>query len=196
MVERITEKKLKNKRFKHSEESIVTALLVAKDKLSLSKIIRIAQISRSTLYRHHGNISEIVPNYEKYILRKWKARVNQLSKIKSLSLKFLYECLLSFLASNHQIIKLLLKYNDHIFIEQFIVTLKPKIFAAGKIIDGEVFTLYAKEVSGLIEAWCNTDFDTDAIPTVVAKIMHLTNTAHTRLSPLAQFDPPASTAQK
>ena len=190
MVKRITEKKLKNKRFKHSEESIVRALLVAKDKLSLSKIIRVAHISRSTLHRHHGNISEIVPNYEKYILRKWKVRINHLSKIKSLPLKFLYERLLSFLASNHQIIKLLLKYDDHIFIEQFVIALKPKVLATGKIMDGEVFALYTKEVSGLIEAWCNTNFDINAIPTVVAKIMYLTDTAQTRLSPLAQFDQP------
>ena len=187
-MERITEKRLKNKRFKHSEECIVTALLIAKDKLNLNKIIRIAHISRSTLHRHHGNINDIIPNYEKYILRKWKTRVKHLSKIKSLPLKFFYERLLSFLSSNRQITELLLKYDDHVFIEQFIVALKPHILTTGRITDGEVFTLYTKETAGLIEAWCDDGFDIDAIPSVVSKIMYLTNTAYARLSPLARFN--------
>ena len=69
---RITEKRLKDKRFRDTEEAIVMAFFVLKDKICLKRLIKTAGISRSTLYRHHENINKIVPDYEEYMVSKYK----------------------------------------------------------------------------------------------------------------------------
>lgn len=190
MVGKITEKKLKNKRFRNTEETIVKTIISTKDKLSLAQLIHLAHISRSTIHRHHGNITEIVPNYEKYLLRKCKTTLERLMKIKNIHLEYLYERLMIFLLNNQQIVKLIFKHGDSDFIEKIIFILKPKIISTSKISNDEAFTLYNKEIAGLIELWFYTGFDEANIAPTVEKIMYLTNTAHIRLNPLSKFNQP------
>ena len=190
MVGEITEKKLKNKRFCKTEEAIVKAILSAKDKLNLAQLIHLAHASRSTVYRHHGSINEIVPNYEKYLLRKCKTTLNHLIRIKNIRLEYLYERLMIFLLNNQQIIRLILKYGDSSFIEKLVIILKPKIIKTSKISNDEALILYNKEIAGLIELWVHAGFDESNIVPTVEKIMYLTNHAQTRLNPLAEFNRP------
>ena len=187
-MDKITEKKLKNKRFRASETSIVTALLSAKDKLNLAQLIRIAHISRSTVHRHHGNIINIVPNYEKYLLRKCKATLGRLMKIENIHLEFLYERLMIFLSNNQQIVTLILKSGNSNFAEQLVSILKPKIISTTKLSDGEALTLHCKEIAGLIELWCRSGFDKSDVATIIDKIRYLTDAAYVHLGPLATLD--------
>lgn len=195
MTDRITEKKLKNKRFRNTEETIIATLLTAKELLSPSRLIKIAGISRSTLYRHHQNVHKIIPDYERYISRRFKTNYARLMKIGYIRLRFLYEQIFPLLLANQPIIKLILQHDNHNFTEQIIAILKPKILTVARISDGEAFRIYAKEVAALVEAWCNNGFKRTEINPTVDKIMYLTSTAHTRLSPLAQFDHPNSKTQ-
>lgn len=190
MAGKITEKKLKNKRFRKTEEAIISALFTAKELLSPSRLIKLAGISRSTLYRHHKNIYKIIPDYKQYILRKFKLNLTRLMKINYIRLRFLYEQLFVLLSTNQSIVELMLKYDNRDFIEQIIIILKPKILTTAKIPDGEAFQIYTKEVSALVEAWCSNGFKKNETSPTIDKIIYLTNTAHSRLGPLAQFDPP------
>ena len=59
VLQKITEQKLKNKRYRATEKAIILAFSLMADRLSLRELIRAARISRTTLYRHHGNITQI-----------------------------------------------------------------------------------------------------------------------------------------
>lgn len=189
-MERVTEKKLKNKKFRDSEAAIRRGFFLLKNKLSVERLIKVAKISRSTLYRHHKNIHEVIPNYERFVLRRCKNTMRHLARNKRIRLKTLYERLLIFMSANRPIMEFLLEFGDRNFIEKIVFALEPKITATGKVNNGEMFKIYAKEVAGLIETWGHAGFDPDAIPIVINKIIYLTDTAHIRLSPLTSFDPP------
>lgn len=187
-MDRITEKKLKNKRFRSTEITIISALLSIKDRISLSRLVRTAHVSRSTIYRHHKNVLEIVPNYEEYIWRKSKKMLMRLMKLKYIHLRVLYERILVILASNRQIMELILKHGDQNFIERLVAILKPKVLASSDMSGGEVYELYVKEVAGLIGIWCQAGFDLDASSALLDKITYLTETSHKYLDPLKRFD--------
>ena len=195
-MDRITEKKLKNKRFKKTEEAIIIVLLSARELLSPERLIRLAHISRSTLYRHHKNVSAIAPNYEKYILRRCKNTMRRFMRIKNSRLSVLYRQILVFLSSNQLIMKFLFRYGDRSLTERIVIIIKPKILVTGKVKDGEMFTLYCKEVAGLIECWCQNGFNKTEIPATIDKITYLTNTAYLRLSPLSHFDSPQKSTSR
>lgn len=186
-MERITERKLKDKRFRANEEAILVALISAKERLSPIRLARHAGISRATFYRHHKNVHEIVDDYERYILRKCKNTVMRLIK-KNAHVKTVFQRILIFLSANKMIVKFLLENGCPGLIEKIVLALKPKIIATGKVADGEMYNLYAKEVSGLIETWCRDGFNVDEISVTANKIMYLTKTAYMRLSPLKAFD--------
>ena len=187
-MRKITDQKLKNKRFKRSEESIVSTFLTVANRVSLSRFVRLAHISRSTLHRHHGSINEILPNYEAYLLNKWKNTVNYLSRIKHVHLRFFYERLLLFLISYRRIVQLFIQNNRRDLIEKMVAILKPKITSSGRVPDGEPLDLYIGEVAILVEEWCKNGFKKDSIPITLEKIIQLTNTAHTHFGPLVQID--------
>lgn len=188
MADRITDKKLKNKRFQKTEEAIIMAFFLAKDKLSLKRLLYLAKISRSTLYRHHKNLTEIAPDYEKYILKKCKSYMKTLVKNNDSKLKTLYQRILVFMVANRSTIRFLLKYGNQNFTEKIVKALKPKILASGKVADGEMFKIYTKEVATIIEEWCKLGFKKDAIVPTTNKIMFLTDQAYIRLSPLNSFN--------
>lgn len=188
MTDRITDEKLKNKRFKKTEEAIIMAFFLAKDKLSLKRLLQLAKISRSTLYRHHKNLTEIVPDYEKYILKKCKNYMKPLIKKDESRLKTLYQRILIFMVANRFIIEFLLKNGSQNIIERIVKALKPMILASGKVTDGEMFKIYTKEVAAIIEEWCRLGFKKDDILPTTYKIMYLTDQAYIRLSPLKSFN--------
>ena len=166
------------------------AFFLAKDKLSLKRILYTAKISRSTLYRHHKNLAEIAPDYEKYIIKKCKNYMKPLMKDDDSQLKVLYQRILVFMVTNRLIIRFLLKYSNQNILEKIVRALKPKILASGKVADGEMFKIYSKEVAGIIEGWCKLGFKKDALVPTTNKIMYLTDQAYPRLSPLNSFNKP------
>ncbi|MBR2766517.1 hypothetical protein IKD67_00280 [Candidatus Saccharibacteria bacterium] len=188
MTDRITDEKLKNKRFKKTEEAIIMAFFLNKDKLNLKRLLYLAKISRSTLYRHHRNINEIAPDYEKYILKKCKNYMKPFMKKDEFNLKTLYQRILVFMVANRFIVNYLLKYNSHDFIERIIKALRPIIVASDKVDDGEMFKIYTKEVAAIIEEWCRLGFKKEDILPTTNKIMFLTDQAYIRLSPLRHFN--------
>jgi len=185
MPSKITEKKLKNKRFRRTEESLLAALLVTRDTVSLERLIRLARISRSTIYRHHGTVQKIVPNYHEYIMAKYKRMLKSLFKIKHIRIKSIYHSILDFLKTYQQIIDFPYHNGDSRIIEEMLLLLEPKIIDFGKIADKDTFAIYTKGISAVIEKWISDGFNKSDIPRVVEKIIYLTNTAKPYLAPIA-----------
>ena len=187
-MNRITDEKLKNKRFRQTEETIIITFFSVKESLSLSHFFHTAHISRSTLYRHHKNLSEVAPDYEAYILYKCKKIMHSLMNNPKCQLRTLYSRILILMSANRLVMRFLLKYGRRDFFERMIITIKPRIIATNKITDGEMFKIYTKEIAGLVEEWGRAGFNKNTIVSTVDKIMFLTNTAHIRLSPLKSFN--------
>ncbi len=166
------------------------AFFIAKDKLSLNRLLRLAKISRSTLYRHHKNLQEIAPDYEKYILKKCKKAMKPLMIDEELSIAAIYQRILVFMVANRFIMKFLLKYGSQNLFERIVFAIKPKVLATNKVADGEMYKIYAKEVSAIIEEWGRAGFKKTGIIPVTNKISYITDQANIRLSPLNAFNQP------
>ena len=184
MADRITEAKLKNKRFEKTENAILMAFSSAREILSVSRLIKIARVSRSTFYRHHETVYKIIPDYEKYILKKYRNYTYRLIKIKNIRLKALCERTLAFMVVYRGVLQFLHAHGSTNLNESMLLLLKPKIISAGKISHPDIFDIYIKEVATVITKWQQNGFNKDEIPSTVHKIMYLTNTAHERLSPI------------
>ena len=192
---RITDKKLKNQRFRKTEESILKAYLAVCETLSLQRLIKEAHISRSTLYRHHKNLYEIVPDYERYISTRFTKFIKRLTRFKILSLKDIYEQTFIFIIKHRMIIGFLAQCGNRGATEELLYHLEPAILATGKVAGGEMFKVYIKEVAALIEEWEKKDFRKEDIPATVNKILYLTDNAQVRLGPLADFDASTDTTK-
>ena len=181
---RPTDKQLKDKRFLASEQKVRQAFAMVKDTLDVGRLVKLAGISRATLYRHHGNIHNIVPDYENYIFHKYSLTIRRFSKIKHIRLRNLYERTFIFIFSYRRIIGFLLKYGNQDFIERLLVNLEPKLLSSTKVTNHEMFVIYSKEVAAVINEWGKAGFDKDEIPVALGKVMYLTDTAHHHLSPV------------
>lgn len=181
---RITDKKLKNKRFRKTEESIILAFSIVKGILDARKIVRIARISRSTLYRHHQTIGQIAPDYEEYILTKYEKTMRRFMRIKGVQLKSLFEKTLLFLIAHRKIIEFLSQYGRGDLIERMLTVLTPSILATGKVLNGEMLYIYLKAASAVVEQWELNGFSRGDVPLVVNKMMYLTEHARSRLGPI------------
>ena len=188
--ERITEQKLKNKKFRKTEESIILAFISVREIFSVSRLIRLAGISRSTLYRHHKNIYAVVPDHERYILRQYRKSIKNLTKIKNIKPKQLYEGTLIFIFRHKKIIQFLIQNGSPNIIEEMLIILKPNILATKKVLEGEMFRIYIKTISAVIEEWGRKGFDKDQISSVVNNIIFLTNTAHSNLDRIVKHQEP------
>ena len=186
-MEGLTIQKLKNKKFRNSEEAILNAILATNGDLNIKRIIRVADISRATFYRHHGASRNIVPNYEKYILHKYKNTLRYLARNKTTGMKVVYECLLFFMLNNQKAMKLFLVTKAPMT-EKLIFVLESRIINTKKVQTGEMFEIYASEIAAIIEKWERDGFKEAGIGPTVAKIMFLTSTAHVRLGPLANIN--------
>ena len=178
----ITEQKLKNKRFRKTEEKIISALLLSRDDLSMNNFLKTAEVSRSTIYRHHRNFYNISKNYENYLLRKFRRFLKALVKNK-ITLAKVYTRILIFLIPNQKIILLILSRGNRKFIETLLSELR--VIVMKKVKNDKIFKIYLKEVSGVIEEWIYDGFNQKKIEEVVNQISYLTETAWSRLGPLA-----------
>ena len=188
MVDSLSDKKLHDKRFATTEKTIIMTYHRFRDTICLCRFVKIAGISRATLYRHHSSLTAIIPDYERYLLRKSRNVLRRQLRNHHTSLRATFERLLVFMISHKAIIKLLTSHGRRNITEDVLMVLKPKILATGKVKNDEMFLIYIKEISGLIEEWQSAGFKQKDIPPTVNKIMYLTETAYIRLSPLASFN--------
>ena len=182
---KITDQKLKNQRFRKTEEIIIVNFCLLKGNLSVCRLIKTAKISHSTFYRHHHSIHEIIPNYEQYVLRKYKSLIKKTLRNKSTRLPHLFRMTLIFLTIHQKIVQFLLDYGSPNFTETLLSSLSPEFLAAGQIKNQVMLEIYLKEISALVEQWERNGFNKEEITAVTDKIVYLTDTAIARLGPVA-----------
>lgn len=179
----ITDKRLNNRRFRKTEEAILKVFFEEDNYISLGKMADKVGIARSTIYRHHKTVREIVPDYQKYILRKYRYLMH---KIKKGRLKVMYERMLLFMLQNRQIFEVLLKNGERGVLKSMIVIMEPEIVKYARLPKnyGKVFLVYMNEVVGLIEAWALDGFDEKKMRGLLVDVNYLTDTLRARLKGL------------
>ncbi len=178
----ITDKKLKDKRFRINERAIIKAFFSNKKILGARVIARRAKISRSTLYRHHKTVYEIIPDYEKYILDKYYRLIGKLIKKRDVDTKTLYIYMLIFMMKNKEIFKMVLSRGNMKTIEKMIKKIESRVAIEYRLPKNceKMLDVYRKEVLGIVEKWIKNDF-TDDYTGVLSDILYLTKTLRNRL---------------
>ncbi len=177
----LTEKRMQDKRFLHSEEAIINAFLSIRDCISVKFLISRAQISRSTFYRHHKNIKRIVLDYEEYLLDKYSKVINTWKKDNEL--RFYFKQLLFFIISNKKIILFLIQHGEKEVLEELIIELEPIVTSAMNLPKWARLTIvvYRNEITGLLTEWSKENFSDEDLNRILRSILYLTSTIRERL---------------
>ena len=178
---------MQNKRYRRTEEAILEVLLKSKTMPSTTELTKRAQISRSTLYRHHRAIPGIIPDYERDILAAFKRKVSKTLKHRELTLENIYLRILLFILQYKRVFKILFRYSGDRVVENMVLEIKGPIASNCYLPKNSdrIFKIYAKEVAGIIEDWSEKGFSEDEINQTLKDITYLTTTIRERLSPLS-----------
>ena len=127
----ITEKRLNNRRFKRTEEAILRTFFEEDVFIGTKDMAKKAGVARSTFYHHHRTVREIVPDYKRYIMRKYSYMVRKLNN--KTDLKIVFERMMIFIIQNRQVFEILLKTGDNSIIMNMLELLRPKIVRHTKL---------------------------------------------------------------
>lgn len=185
MGQRITDKKLRDRRFRKTEKAIIKVFFGSKRVLSARLIVKRAKISRATLYRHHGPVYEIVPDYEKYILKTYNGLIQGLVRRRGIRVKVLYHQILIFMMKNRDIFKMIVEKGSGRLLERMIRKIEPKIIEFYRLPKNceRMLMVYEKEITGMLEDWVRNDFK-ESESVILSDMMYLTETMRGRLMQL------------
>ncbi len=186
MVRRlITDKRLADKRFRRTEEAILQAFFALRGDVGMIRIAKNAGVARSTVYIHHRATREIIPDYEKYILKKYQKVVQRMLTAKNSRFEAILMRTLIFMVINKQIFRIVLRGRSNA-IGKMIDKLEIKTVNVMGVSKNQrhIFKIYRSEVIVLIEEWCERGFNGDEMNKLVENIVYLTKTAKMRLGVL------------
>lgn len=183
---RLTEKKMKNRKFEQIEGQIVEAFFKGDEYDNVKKISKRAKIARSTFYSHHISAKNITKDYKSYLLTKYKKLVKKLLKNKYAQLKQIYLKTLIFIVKNQKSFKILVHSNDHSIFEEMLELLKTKIITVIYLptYNDKLWQIYVAEITEVLWHWSEKGFKLTKLNTTLNDIMYLTKTAKARLSGL------------
>ena len=181
----ITEKRLANKRFRRTEGIILRAFFASSSDAGMIGIAKKAGVARSTIYIHHRTAREIIPDYERYVLKKYRKMMKKILAAKNSRLETVFIRTLIFMTANKRFFAIILR-NDNAIIEKMLDEIEIKIVSSIRISRNRecVFKIYRSEVAVLIDDWCKKNFSYEEIDKVVENIIYLTKTARIRLGVL------------
>ncbi len=173
---RLTEKKMANRRFRKTEGAIRSAFLKERFK-SICRITKRAKISRYTFYYHHKSESEIIRDYQIYILKKYRQLIRDVLKRKDIDLKNIYFQVLIFILREKEIFLFLKSSNEKEVFYKMIDELRAKISQTEHIPDTnpKVFDIYRAEVVSILENWGKENFTQEKLSSTLSNILVMSN---------------------
>lgn len=182
----LTEKRMTNKRFRKTEEAILKVFFEGNYYMCAKEVAEKAGVSRATVYNHHRVIKEILQDYEKYILRKYRRMIRKVTKDKGTRLARIYLRFLLFMVKEKKIFRMLIKNGRRAALEKMMFEIKIKIvnYAGLPKNSEKIFRIYVNEVTGLMVEWGQSGFMEVEIENLLRDIMYLTDTLRNRLGQL------------
>ena len=182
-----TTKKMKDHRFRKTEEKILTVFFdESKNGITMVKMAKKAGVGRSTIYVHHHAIREIMSDWERYILAEYRLILRKRIKKDRAALKKMYFDMLIFILRNQKAFGMFLRLNNREVMKKMLDALEPKIRILMRLPKNsrKIFRLYESEVIEIIVEWGEKGFSEERIEKVLSDIMFLTKTARDRLMPI------------
>ena len=128
-IARLTERKLRDARFRKNEEALFRAFFEeeVEMKLSMGELARKIGVNRVTIYRHHRMPREIMGDYERHILEKYVELMVEIRKREGMELRRMYYEVILFILQNRRIFEMLMERKNFKVLEGMIVMLEPEI---------------------------------------------------------------------
>ena len=180
----ITDKRLANKRFRRTEEAILQAFFRG-NYVNVEEMAENAGVARSTVYMHHRAVQEIIPDYERYILEKYRREMKRFLNNKNIKLEDIFMRMLIFMLVNKKIFIVILRSGNERVIREMLMKIKPHFISGAKILKNnqdKIYVIYEGEVLALIEEWYLQGFDYRKIDDLVSNMIYLAKTARIRLT--------------
>ena len=182
-VESTLSRKMANQRFRKTEEAILTAFFSSKTPPTTKTLVLRAHISRSTFYRHHHHVYEIIPDLEQFVLHQYRIFIQKLSS--TTSLKNLYLQTLLFILRYRSLFQVLLSRGNPQLLEQIFQVLAPKIATRNHLPSNNrlILRVHQKELAGVVEIWLENGCRASETE-VLVNLLYLTKTMRQRLTNL------------
>lgn len=182
----LTDKRMANKRFRKTEEAILKVFFEGDYYMCAGEVARKIGVARSTVYNHHRAVREILPDYEKYVLRKYRMVVRR--RIKDIRLKSLYTRMLFFIVREKRIFGMLVKNGRRGVFEEMVLELRTKIVSYTRLPKNseKMFRVYTSEIMELVAEWGERGFDEAEVFGILKDMMYLTDTMRVRLKGLLE----------
>ena len=172
----------KDKRFWKNEQAIQRAFFRAKRAIGAKLLARRAKVSRATLYRHHKNGYQIMPDIEQETLNVFEQQMSEVKLKKGVKVQWLFYRMLSYIRKNRTKFRVMVQRGDERILEQMVDDLMPKIVQNYHISmeNEEMVRVYQKEITGVVETWILDGFEKSEM-SILKDIMYLTRTARKHL---------------
>ena len=182
------EKRMLNRRFKRTEEAILAVFFQEGEEICAGEMAKRVGVARSTIHSHHRSMRDIIPNYERYILRKYRRMIRKMMKNQNARLKFLYFKTIFFIVQDKNVFGLLIKNERRVFIEKMLMEMKEKMINYMKLPKNseKILKVYISEVTILIEDWGKRGFIEEEIEKLLSEVMFLSDTGKMRLGSLRE----------
>ena len=185
---RLTERKLRDARFRRKEEARFEAFCDEHNnrQLSAKELAQRAGVNKATLYRHHRAICEIAGDYEDYILGKYISSIQTVRKKGNVDLRRVYYDMIIFILQNKEVFRGLMMMGEFEVIGRMVLTLKPEMMKFVGLSNGHerVLMVHGGEIVGLIIEWGMSGLEEERIAKLINDMMYLSETAKVRLMPL------------
>ena len=178
---------MQHKGFRQKEEAIFEAYFEAEYKsieLTPTTLARAAGISRSTFYRHHRSVYRIRPDYEWFMLKKYKKFMRDAGK--TATVRQSLRQLLLFVIQNRRRFYVLIRNGGEKLICGMVGYLHNELVReCGFPNTGQtILNMYASEVCELIREWGESDFAVERIGQMEADLLYLAKAAPRHLGPI------------
>ena len=186
MIGGLTERKMKNRRFRQTEEIIFKTYFSLNEEIKMKELAKITGVSRATLYRHHKTVNKILPDYEHYIYREFLKEVGRIGFEKGMNVRLYFYRMLSFILANKEVFKVFFVRERTEVIKKMIKKAQPMISLKYHMPKNAemIFEVYNNEILGVIEGWNKEGLGEKDVDTILEDILYLTDSARHRLMPL------------
>ena len=184
----ITEKRMANKRFRRTEDAILRVFFEEVNYVSVDEMAKKIGVSRSTIYYHHRAVREIIPDYEVFLLRRYRRKIRKVMRRKGVHMKTVYINMLLFIIRHREGFTVMMRNGNREILEKMVLEVTPKTGWHGGLPKNteKVLRIYVCEVTEVLWLWGEDGFLEDGIKQVLRDVVYLTNTARQRLKPMTK----------
>ena len=184
-VNRLTEKRMADRRFRINEQKIIDAFIGDDNYISIEAMAKKAGVARSTFYRHHKTVGRIVPDYRRFILRKYERMIRKLNK-EGVSLEVICLKSLYFIIYNKRAFKILMKYNGRETIIEMAEVLNDRVSKYARLPKNcyKMLDVFNSEIAEILYEWIRRGNPEKEVEELSQEVLYLAKTIRKRLGAL------------